>query len=45
MKAISFSLDNFDLVINSFDFASVDRVVAVVDDTIAMAFKHIGKSG
>lgn len=45
MKAISFSLDNFDFVINSFDFPSVNGVVAVVDNAIAMALKHIGKSG
>ena len=45
MESISFSLDDFDLVVHPFDFAGMDGVITVVNNTVTMAFKPIGKTG
>jgi hypothetical protein len=45
MKAIRFSLYYFDLVVNAFYFASVDRVITMVDNAIPMSLDHLGKGG
>ena len=34
MEAISFSLDDFDLVVHPFDFSCMDGVITVVDNTV-----------
>ena len=36
MEAVRLSFDNLDLVVNSFEFASVDCVVAVVQNAISV---------
>jgi len=45
MKAMCFAFDNFDLVVNTFDFPRMDRMIAVINDTVTMALKHVGKIG
>jgi len=44
MVAIRLSLDDLYLVINPFDFASVDLVITVVQDTVATALQHLCKA-
>ena len=45
MEAVRLSFDNLDLVVNSFEFASVDCVVAVVQNAISVPVQHVGKTG
>ena len=45
MEAISFTLDDFDLVVHPFNFACMDGVITVVDNTVTMALKPVGKTG
>jgi hypothetical protein len=45
MEAICFSFDDFDLIVDAFDLPGVDRIIAVIDNTVAMALKHVGKTG
>jgi len=44
MEAICFSLHDFDLIVNPFDFTSVYGMVAVVDNTVTVTLKSVGKS-
>ncbi len=43
MKPISFSFDNFDLIINPFEFTGMNFIVAVIQDSVAVFCKHICK--
>lgn len=45
MKAVRFAFDDLDLVIDPFDFAGVDRVIAVVQNAVAIAAQHLDKPG
>ena len=45
MEPISFSFNDFDFVVNPFDFASMNGVVAMIDDAVTVAIKHLGKTG
>lgn len=40
MKAISFTFNDLDFVINPFQFTGMDGIFTMVQDAIAMAFKH-----
>lgn len=44
MKAICFSFDDFDLVVNAFNFAGMDRIITVIDNPVAMTLQHVGKA-
>jgi len=43
MKAVGFSLDDLDLVVDPLQLPGVDGVVAVVEDPIAISLQHPGK--
>jgi hypothetical protein len=43
MKSISFSFDNFDLIINPFEFTGMNFIVTVIQDSVAVFCKHICK--
>jgi len=43
VESICFTLNDLYLVIHPFEFSSVNGVVAVVENTVAMSFKHVGK--
>jgi len=43
MEAIRFTFDDFDFVVNAFDFPGMDGIIAVIDNTVAMTFKHFCK--
>ena len=43
VKSICFTLNDLYFVIHTFEFSGVNGVVAVVEDTVAMSFKHVGK--
>jgi hypothetical protein len=43
MKSISFSFDNFDLIINPFEFTGMNFIIAVIQDSVAVFCKHICK--
>ncbi len=40
MKAVGFTFNDFDFVVNPFQFAGMDGVFTMVQDAIAMSFKH-----
>jgi len=40
MKAVSFTFNDFDFVINPLQFTGMDWIFTMVQDAIAMAFKH-----
>jgi len=44
VKAISFAFNDFNFVINPFQFSGMDRVLTMVKDAITMAFKHFYKT-
>ena len=44
MKAVGFTFNDFDFVINPFQFAGMDRVFIMIQHAIAMAFKHFYKA-
>ena len=44
MKAVGFTFNDFDFVINPFQFTGMDRVFTMVQNAIAMAFKHFYKA-
>ena len=43
MKTVGLPLYDLDLVINAFEFAGMDRIIAVVDNSIPMPFEHLRK--
>jgi len=43
MEAISFSFDDFDLVVYSFKFSCMNRIVAVIEDPIPVTQQGLGK--
>jgi hypothetical protein len=43
MKPISFTLNNFDFIINPFHTACMDRKHAMVDNTICISLQGFGK--
>ena len=43
MEAIGFALYDFNFVINPFEFAGMDSVLAMIKDTIAVSIQHLGK--
>lgn len=45
MEAISLSFDDFDLVVDAFQFAGMDGIIAVVEIPKAVSFEHVGKFG
>ena len=45
MEAIGSALNNLDLVVDAFDFAGMNRVVAVVFDTVPIAFQRVSEFG
>lgn len=45
MEAVCFSFDDFDLVVNAFDLTGMDRIIAVIDNTVAVTLQHFGKTG
>ena len=44
MKAVCFSLDDFNLVIHAFDFTGVNLVITMIQDTVSVSLKHISKA-
>jgi len=40
MKAVGFTFNDLDFVINPFQFTGMDGIFTMVQDAIAMAFKH-----
>jgi len=44
MRTISLAFNEFDFVIHPFQSASMDGILTMVHDAIAMAFKHVCKS-
>ena len=40
MKSVCFTLNDFDFVIHTFQFAGVDRIIAVIEDTVSISFQH-----
>jgi len=40
MKAVGFTFNDFDFVINPLQFTGMDGIFTMVQDAIAMAFKH-----
>ena len=44
MKAVGFTFNDFYFVINPFQFTGMDRVFTMVQNAIAMAFKHFCKA-
>lgn len=45
MEAVGFSFNDFDFIINAFQFAGVDRVLTMIQDPILVPFQHFGKAG
>ena len=43
MESIGFSLDHLYLVVNTFQFAGVDRVITMIQNTISPSLQHVGK--
>ena len=43
MKSIGFSFDNFDFIINPFEFTRMNFTVTVIQDSVAVFCKHICK--
>ena len=43
MEAIGFALYDFNFVINPFEFAGVDSVMAMIKDAITVSLQHFGK--
>jgi len=43
MKTIGFTFNDLDFVIHPFQFAGVDGVITMVQNTIAVSLKHFGK--
>jgi hypothetical protein len=44
MKAVGFTFNDFDFVINPLQFTGMDGIFTMVQDAIAMAFKHFYKA-
>jgi len=44
MKAISFTFDDFDFIINPFQLTGMDGIFTMAKNTITMAFKHFHKA-
>jgi len=44
MEAVGFTFNDFDFIINPFQFAGMDGIFTMVQDAIAMAFKHFCKA-
>lgn len=44
VKAISFTFNDFNFVINPFQFTGMDGILTMVKDAITMAFKHFYKT-
>jgi len=44
MKAVGFTFDDFNFVINPFQFACVDGVITVIENAILVSFQHISKT-
>ena len=40
MKAVGFTFNDFDFIINPFQFTGMDGILTMVQNAIAMAFKH-----
>ena len=45
MVTIGFAFDDFDFVVDSFQFASMNGMVTVIEDSVPIAFKGFGKRG
>jgi len=43
MKAVGLALDDFDLVVDSFQLSGVDGVITVIQDAVAVTLQHLGK--
>ena len=43
MEPIGFSFNDLYFIIHPFKFSVVNGVIAVIQDTVAMSFQHIGK--
>ena len=43
MESISFTFNDLNFIINPFEFARMNGVLAVIQDAIAISIKHIGK--
>jgi hypothetical protein len=43
-EAIGFAFNDFDFVVNPFDLTGVDGIITVIDNTVTVALKHVGKS-
>jgi hypothetical protein len=44
MKAVGFTFNDFDFVINPLQFTGMDWIFTMVQDAIAMAFKHFNEA-
>ena len=43
MESIGFTLYDFNFIINAFEFAGVDRILAMIKDAITVSIQHFGK--
>ena len=44
MKTVSLAFNDLDFIIHPFEFTGMDRVVTVINDSVAIAFQHTRKS-
>ena len=44
MKTISFAFNDFDFVIDPFQFAGIDWIITMVQNTVAIAFNHLSEA-
>lgn len=44
METIGFTFNDFDFVIDPFQFAGMDGIITMIQDTIAIAFKHLSET-
>jgi hypothetical protein len=45
MKTVGFALNDFDFIIHAFQLTGMERIITVVEDTVAVPIEHIGELG
>jgi len=43
MVAVGLSLNDFDFIVHSLQGSSMERVIIMIEDTVAIFVKHLGK--
>lgn len=44
MKAVGFTFDDFNFIVNPFQLTSMDGIFTMINDAITVAFKHFYKT-